>query len=380
MKRTSFDPWQCFPVVGFLLVSACAKPPQYVESADAASDRARGSAGAGGASGSAGVSTGGSSGSGAGSMAMEGTPVDAPTADSAAHATDAVEPDSGPTGVGCGEEPGQRCCESASKSCSNNCGTTGVMTCKDGAYGVCSVVDACCGDASCSNNCGETASRTCSGTVWGPCPASTRACCPGDTMPCSNNCGTAGARSCSAGIYGACSAANTCCGDRSCSNNCGEQGTRSCSGTTLGACPVPMRACCPGDTRSCSNVCGMAGTISCRNNQYNASDCTAKDAACEGGRGQPCRSGDRCDSGLFCCPNPGICEPAELKKCIAQRGLEGKCDYSSATPNCGSAFYCDGDSDTCQPKRGVGGTCFDTPGTPKCEAGLRCDPATNTCV
>ena len=206
-----------------------------------------------------------------------------------------------------------------------------------------------------------------------------QSCCENDTMPCTNNCGNAGTRTCRGGIYGVCSQANTCCGERSCSNNCGEMGSRPCNGTTLGSCSVADRACCPGQTRACSNSCGMTGTIPCRNGQFNAADCSAKDSSCQGGTGQTCRSATpKCDEGLFCCPDPGVCG-AEVNKCLRRRVTGGKCNYSPDDSNCADSHYCDGDSDSCQLRRDIGEPCFDTPGSPKCKTGLRCEPVAGVC-
>jgi hypothetical protein len=208
-------------------------------------------------------------------------------------------------------------------------------------------------------------------------------CCEGHTVDCANNCGTGGVKVCHGGQYGSCSVANSCCGDRSCTNNCGETGTKPCNGTTLGACPVPRRECCPGDTKACSNSCGTAtGTIACKNGKFNDSDCSVKNSPCPGAKGQPCRSGGGCDGGLFCCPDPGICNSTELNRCVARRGDGEKCNTEESDKECLATHYCNGDDDRCHRRAVVGETCGDddVQGGVKCQAGLTCDPTTFTCV
>jgi hypothetical protein len=223
--------------------------------------------------------------------------------------------DAGKCVVPCGDGPGQVCCEGNTIDCQNNCGTPGgKKTCHGGRYGACSLADTCCADRSCTNNCGETGMRPCNGTSLGTCPVPRRDCCPGDTKDCTNSCGSANGKiACKNGRFSDndCSVKNSPCpGEKG--QPCKKGG--GCDGG-LFCCPDPG-VCSDAELMKCiarrgeGGKCNTMDDNECVATHY----CNGDDDVCRrrAAAGEPCttpavQGASKCLAGLTCDPTSLTC-------------------------------------------------------------------------
>jgi hypothetical protein len=115
---------------------------------------------------------------------------------------------------------------------------------------------------------------------------------------------------------------NGTCNGGSCKYTCGN-GLQDCGNNTC-------KSCCDGAKQKCIGTCKNEGTETCSNEKW--INCTASDDQCKGGSGQPCRSDNTCDIGLYC-------------------GLV-----------------------TCQPLKGTGESCLESVGGRACRSGICVGP------